>query len=205
MFCACASCGKCRSASSFTKRVGRPMFDKLSQLRRRLLFYLRRDQFDRELEEEIRFHLEMKAEENLATGISPEEARYAAQRQFGNQTFLREMSQDMWSFRSLEALAQDLRYGLRMMVKNRGFTAVAVLSLALGIGANTAVFSLVNKALLRPLPIEEPGRVVALNSMTGKGSPSPGFSYPNYKDLRDRNDVMTGLIAYEPVPASLSH
>jgi hypothetical protein len=89
------------------------MLDKLSQLWRRLLFHARRNQFDRELEEEMRFHLEMKAEENLAAGISPEEARHAAQRQFGNQTLLREVSRDMWSFRSLETLARDIRYDLR--------------------------------------------------------------------------------------------
>jgi hypothetical protein len=124
------------------------MFDKLSQLWRRLVFYVRRDRFDRELEEEMRFHLEMKAEENLAPGISPEEARYAAQRQFGNQTLLREASRDMWGVRSIETLFQDLRYGARMLLKNKSFTAVAGLSLALGIGANTAIFQLLGAVTL---------------------------------------------------------
>src|SRR5215468_4120136 len=108
-----------------------PLFDKLSQLWRRLLFYVRRDRFDRELEEEMRFHMEMKAEENLAAGASPEEARYAAQRQFGNQTLLREVSREIWGVRSIETLFQDLRFGMRMLLKNRGFTAVIVITLSL--------------------------------------------------------------------------
>jgi macrolide transport system ATP-binding/permease protein len=140
--------------------------DKLSQLWRRLLFYLRRDRFDRELEEEMRFHLEMKAEENLAAGISPEEARYAARRQFGNQTLLREVSRGMWSFRSLETLAQDLRHGLRMMLKNPGFTVTIVLTLALSIGANTAIFSIVNALLLKDLPYAQPERIGTIYART---------------------------------------
>jgi len=103
-----------------------------------------------------------------------------------------------------DEMFQDLRYGLRMLLKNPGFTLVAVLSLALGTGANTAVFSLINSVLLRPLPIERPEQLVALNN-TAENRTFPSFSYPNYKDLRDRNEVFSGLIGYRFTPLSLSH
>lgn len=99
---------------------------------------------------------------------------------------------------------QDLRFGLRMLIKKPGFTVVAVLSLALGTGANTAIFSLVNTVMLRPLPIEKPQQLVALNN-TAEGHAFATFSYPNYKDFRDRNEVFSGLIAYRFQPLSLSH
>jgi hypothetical protein len=99
---------------------------------------------------------------------------------------------------------QDLRYGARTLVKKPVFTAVAVLTLGLGIGANTAVFSLVNKALLRPLPVADPGQLVALGN-AGSNRMFQTFSYPNYKDLRDRNQSFAGLIAYRFAPLSLSH
>ena len=181
------------------------MLNQFLQLWRRLLFYLRRDKFDRELEEEMRFHLEMKAEENLAAGVSPEEAGYAAQRQFGNQTLLREISRDMWSFRFLEALAQDLRYGLRMMVKNSGFTAVAVLTLTLGIGANTAIFSVVNAVLLRPLPFKEPERLVMLQSVDVRQSGGQSsVSYPNFVDWREESESFERLAAFRERNFTLS-
>jgi len=169
--------------------------DKLSQLWRRLLFYARRNRFDRELEEEMRFHLEMKAEEKLAAGISPEEARYAAQRQFGNQTLLREVSRDMWGFRFLETLARDLRYGLRMMVRNPGFTAVVALTLALGIGANTAIFSVVNAVLLRPLPYDESDRLVILSEHTEQFG-TMAVSWLDFVDWRAQQTVFDQIGIY---------
>ena len=106
----------------------------------------------------------------------------------------------------METLLQDLRVSLRRLRKAPGFTAIAVLSLALGIGANTAIFSLVNTMFLRPLPVEKPEQLVALNNVSLNGERNfPTFSIPNYRDIRDRNDVLAGLASYRIVPISLSN
>jgi len=180
-----------------------PLFDKLSQLWRRLLFYARRDRFDRELEEEMRFHLEMKVEENLAAGTSPDEARYAAQRQFGNQTLLWEVSRDMWSFRFLETIAQDVRYGLWMMVKNPGFTAVTALALALGIGANTAIFTVVNAVLVQPLPFHEPERLVRVWRSSAEEDRT-ALSFPDFADIRAQQTVFERMAAWRSGDCALT-
>jgi putative ABC transport system permease protein len=179
------------------------MMDKLSQLWRRLFFYLRRDQFDRELGEEMRFHLEMKTQENARAGMEPEEARYAAKRQFGNQTLLQEVSRDMWSFRSLETLAQDLRYCVRMMLKNPGFTAVAALTLALGIGANTAIFTVVNAVLLQPLPFHEPERLVRVWRSSAEEDRT-ALSFPDFADIRAQQTVFERMAAWRSGDCALT-
>jgi predicted permease len=177
------------------------LFDKLSQFWRRLLFYARRDRFDRELEEEMRFHLEMKAEENFAAGISPEEARYAARRQFGNQTLLREVSREMWGIRLIDALFQDLRFGMRMSLKNKSFTAVAVLSLALGIGANTAIFQLLDAVRLRTLPVKDPQELAEVRLADMKGARGgfarfPSVTNPIWEQIRERQQAFSGIFAW---------
>jgi predicted permease len=171
---------------------------------RRLLFYLRREEFERELEEEMSLHREMKREENLASGMTLEEARRAAERDFGRTSRLMEESREIWSLALLDSLAQDLRLGLRALRLRPGFTVVALLSLAVGIGANTAVFTLVNEAFLRPLPVAAPEQVVSLQNVASR-SMFPAFSYPNYEDFRDRSDAFSGLIAYRFAPLSVSH
>ena len=173
------------------------MLDKLSQLWRRLLFYIRRDRFDRELEEEMRFHLEMKAEENLAAGISPEEARYAAQRQFGNQTLLREASRDMWGFRSIETLFQDLRFGIRMFLKSPGLTAVLIGAIALGIGFNSALFSVVNTLLLSPLPFPDADRLTIAWTRSAKISNTRlGVTADEFAEWRKQTQSFAGIAAH---------
>jgi putative ABC transport system permease protein len=170
------------------------MLNLLLQIWRRLTFYVRRDRFDRELEEEMRFHMEMKAQENAEAGMEPLEARYAAGRQFGNRTLLGEVSREMWGVRSIETLFQDLRYGVRMLLKNPGFALIAVFTLALGIGANTAIFSVINSVLLKPLPYREPDRIFQVLRRYPSG-PSTTVSTTKFSFYRQHNQTFEWLAA----------
>src|SRR5262245_9592367 len=163
---------------------------------RRLRFYQRRKRFERELEDEIRSHLEMKEQEQLELGLAPEDAARAARLQFGNITLFREESREMWTFHLLENLAQDLRYAVRALRRSPGFTTAAVLTLALGIGANTAIFTLIDALMLRRLPVRSPGELVAL-SWGDPGRATEFFTYPQFEQLRDHSPLFSGVVAWD--------
>ena len=159
---------------------------------------------DRELDDEVETHLRLLTERYIRQGMTEAEAEWAARRQFGNVTLLQEVNREMRGFRVIDTLVQDLRYGARMLRKNLGFTLIAVITLSLGIGANTAIFSLVNTILFRPLPVREPQRLVSVFPTIQRTGEAQAFSYPNYVDMRDRNDVFSDLAAFHFAGMSLS-
>jgi predicted permease len=161
-------------------------------LRLRTLF--RRNRSAQRLEDEIQFHLEQQIAENIATGMSPEEARYAAMRAFGNPTLLKEETRETWGWLWLEHLAQDLRHGVRMLRKNPGFAAVTVLTLALGIGANSAIFSVIEAVLLRPLPYKDPSRLVVVADREAPAD--AGFLYKDFEACKSQVRSFENLAAY---------
>jgi predicted permease len=189
---------------------------------RKLTLWLRRRRKEDELREELQFHLDEEASERQAGGLAEDEARSAARRDLGNVTLLRENTRELWSWILLEQLAQDLRYGLRSMIKNRMFTALAALSLALGIGANTAIYSFMDSILLRALPVSDPASLVVLKWQSkpatfatpddfvlhsidgstyrdGSGVTAAIFPFPAFERLQQASaPVLSSLFAHKP-------
>jgi putative ABC transport system permease protein len=160
--------------------------------------FWKRKRRDEELSEEIQAHLALGTREEMESGRSRNDAQLFARREFGNETLARETTRDMWGWRWLGELTQDVRYGLRLLGKNPGFTAVAILTLALGIGANTAIFSLVDTVMLKMLPVQNPEQLVvlAIRSSKSTGDPDPEFTNPIWEQLRDQQDVFSGALAW---------
>lgn len=177
----------------------------MKPLWRRLQWFLHRERYEREMEEEIAFHLMLLSRDRKEAG---------ALRQFGNITYIKEESRHMWTGIFWEQLAQDTRYGLRAMVANKLFTAMAILSLALGIGANTAIYSFMDAIMLRAMPVGHPAELTILNWRAkgdatvahsrhgssyrepGGGTTSPNYPYQAFEFLRDNNHVFSALFAY---------
>jgi len=164
-------------------------------LRFRSLF--RKGRAENELSEELRYHQENLIEEKVTQGMTPEEARYAALRELGGVEQIKEECRDMRRVNYIENFFQDVRSGLRQLRRNPGFTVVAALTLALGVGANTAVFSIIHAALLKPLPFRDPARLVLARATFG-GVLNPFVSAPDYYDYREQTDCFEAFSAVFP-------
>ena len=194
----------------------------------KLRWWAQRHRKEDEFREELQFHLDEETEQRRADGVGNDEARWAARRDLGNLTFVQESTRAMWTWTFLEQLLQDLRYALRTMINNRAFTALAALSLALGIGANAAIYSFMDSILLRSLPVADPASLVVLNwhsrdpreardakgnwaahvmhSMSGHGYSDPRtgltsgiFPFPAFELLMKNDAVFSSLFAYYPL------
>ena len=147
----------------------------LAQLQMRIQMLLGRNRAATRLDDELTFHLDRQVAENIAAGMTPDEARYSALRTFGNPALLREQSRATWSWNWLESLLRDLRYIVRTLAHSPGFAAVAIFIIALGIGANVALFSLVYRIILNPLPYRDPGQLVTIYEHESSGSNPHGY------------------------------
>src|SRR5260370_930661 len=161
---------------------------------RRLGSLVEKQKLEDQLDQELQFHIEMRTQEFIATGMAPEEARHQAMRLFGNRLLLKEKTREMDTVAWLEALLQDLRYALRILLSSPGFAIAAVLSLGLAIGANTAIFSALDAVLLRTLPVDKPEELVRFSQALPTQEMSE-FTYPMFEKFRDHNHSFAGLIA----------
>jgi len=189
-----------------------------ARLRNKLHFLVRRERFHRELTEEMDFHREMLELEKTRQGTAPEAAAVSTRRQLGNTTLAREYSREVWIIAWLDTLAADVRYALRTIAANKTFGALAILSLALGIGANTAIYSFMDSILLRSLPLPDPESLVVLtwhakdtrrdfvmHGMSGSTDDDPKtgttagiFPFPAFELFRKSDSVFSSVFAHSP-------
>jgi predicted permease len=169
-----------------------------------------RNEIVRDIDDEIRMHIDMQVTENMEDGMEPDEARLAAHRSFGSVALTREDSHGIWLYRWFEDFGKDLRFAVRMLLKNRGFSAVAVISLALGFGLNTTIFTVVNAVLLNPLPVRDVSRLVELDTVDTKTKVTQsnfaklGMSFPNFEDYQRQNEVLSGVVGWMTIPITWS-
>ena len=181
------------------------MFAIFNELFSRIHAFFKPNALDRELEQELETHLTMLEEHHMRRGLSPDDARRAARVELGGVAQLREAHREVRGLPLVDAFRQDLKYALRGLRRNPGFTTVVVLSLALGIGANTAIFSLVNAFLLRPMPVDDPNRLVAVYFTAPRwGSEMAGFSYPDLVDYRKQDTGLADIVGSNGIALSMA-
>lgn len=173
-------------------------------LLRRLIAYFRRNRRDDDLVEEIRLHLELRTQALIDDGMAPADARREARRQFGNVTVIRERARAEWGGSSIDMLVQDVRYGLRLIRKTPGFSAVAIASLAVGIGASTVLFGVANALLFRPIQAAHPEQLVQVFTSSSARSTYGTSSYADFEAFREL-PVFSGLLAWMRTQATFSH
>lgn len=173
-------------------------WEKLHSIWLRVRAMVMKRQLDRDLDDELAFHLAMKEDKNRNSGLNENDSRSGSRRQFGNVARMKETCRELWTFHFWETLLQDLRYARRLLIRAPVFAGVAILTLALGIGVNTAIFSLTYQVLLKQLAVHNPEELIILRSP----GPAPGsyhsdgdvgaiFSLPMYKELREQNQVFS--------------
>jgi putative ABC transport system permease protein len=172
------------------------------QLLRRLRDASRPRGLERDLDDEVRFHLEMETANNVRRGMAPADARRLAEREFGSVTLVKEEVRDARGATLADDMARDVRFGARSLGRSPGYTAVAVITLALGIGATTAIFTAVDHVLLRPLPYQEPERLVMLFEHNDKGGRT-SVSWPNFQDWRARARTIESMAAFRGGPMTV--
>ena len=164
----------------------------LKEMAARVRAFLRVRDLDRDLEQELESHLTMLTDDNIRRGMEPEEARRAASMRVGHLASIKERHRDIRGLPTVDAVLQDLRFAARRLIKDRWFSAAAITALALGIGANSAVFTIVNAVLLRSLPIDHPERILMIESRDLRGRPL-GVSLEDFADLRRASHTFSGM------------
>ena len=171
------------------------------EILRRLHMLLHRRRFQTELAEEMQLHLDLRQQQHIVAGLPPDSARSLARHKFGNATHMKEKSYMTWGWGWLEGFVQDAAYGVRALLRSKALTIVALFSLALGIGANTAIFSLLDAVMLRALPVKDPAQLVLLGKGNASGKTDDFartdlYSYPFYRQMQEKNQVFSGTAAF---------